>query len=302
MRVVIGLGGNALLRRGEPLEAEIQRRNVRNAMEAVARIAAQHDLVLTHGNGPQVGLLALQGEFYPGVRPYPLDLLNAETEGMLGYLFEQELRNRLPARKVAGLLTLMEVAADDPAFAHPSKPIGPMYDRAEAQRLRERYGWSVAPDGEGFRRVVSSPEPLQIIELSTIELLLTAGAVVICAGGGGIPVVRSESEGLIGVEAVIDKDLATALLAVQLQADRLLLLTDVDGVYADWQTDHPQRLERITPQRLREYPLASGSMGPKAEAACRFVEQTGRPAGIGTLEEASAILEGAAGTQVLPAQ
>jgi carbamate kinase len=298
MRVVIGLGGNALLRRGEPLEAEIQRRNVHNAMEGVARIAEQHDLVLTHGNGPQVGLLALQGESYPGVRPYPLDLLNAETEGMLGYLMEQELRNRLPARKVAGLLTLVEVAADDPAFTHPSKPIGPTYDHTEAQRLQQQYGWNVAPDGEGFRRVVPSPEPRRIIELPTIELLLATGAVVICAGGGGIPVIYSETEGLVGVEAVIDKDLVTALLAVQLKADRLLLLTDVDGVYADWQTKHPHRLDRITPHQLRAPRLAPGSMGPKAEAACRFVEQTGRPAGIGSLEEADEILEGVAGTQV----
>ena len=300
MRVVIALGGNTLLRRGQPLEAEIQRRNIGNAAAAIAAVASVHTVVVTHGNGPQVGLLALQAEAYPRLRPYPLDILGAETEGMIGYLLEQELRNHLPGRQVVTLLTQVEVAADDPAFTHPSKPIGLTYPRTEAERLAAERGWSIAPDGDAWRRVVPSPEPRRILELATIRLLVQAGALVVCAGGGGIPVVVTPAGSIHGVEAVIDKDLAAALLARELEAEALLLLTDVEAVYLDWGLPSAQPLRIVTPSQLRRYTFAPGSMGPKVEAACRFVEATGSCAGIGRLEAAAAILDGQEGTIIRP--
>lgn len=297
--MVIALGGNALVRRGEAAELELQRHNVGLAVNAIAGFA-NGPLVITHGNGPQVGLLALQAESCSSVAPYPLDVLNAETEGMLGYLIEQALRNRLPERKVVSLLTQVRVAADDPAFKQPSKPIGPLYDIAQASRLNELYNWRVMRDGKGYRRVVPSPEPLTILELPAIKVLLDAGAVVICAGGGGIPVVEKSDDTLIGVEAVIDKDLASALLAHELKAKQLLLLTDVDAVYQAWGSAAAKPIDEATVTELREQSFAPGSMGPKVEAACRFVEQTGGYAFIGRLEDAGAIVEGRAGTRILP--
>ncbi|MES9965398.1 MAG: carbamate kinase [Candidatus Sedimenticola sp. 20ELBAFRAG] len=297
--MVIALGGNALVRRGEAAEMKLQRHNVDLAVNAIAGFASG-PLVITHGNGPQVGLLALQAESCSSVAPYPLDVLNAETEGMLGYLIEQALRNRLPERKVVSLLTQVRVAADDPAFKQPSKPIGPLYDIAQASRLNELYNWRVMRDGEGYRRVVPSPEPLTILELPAIKVLLDAGAVVICAGGGGIPVVEKSDDTLIGVEAVIDKDLASALLAHELKAKQLLLLTDVDAVYQGWGSAAAKPIDEATVTELREQSFAPGSMGPKVEAACRFVEQTGGRAFIGRLEDAAAIVEGSVGTRVLP--
>jgi len=292
LRIVIALGGNALLRRGENPTAANQRHNVRIAAAALAPIARRHELVISHGNGPQVGLLALQGA------SYPLDILDAETEGMIGYLIEQELGNLLPDRRCATLLTQIEVDPNDPAFGHPDKPIGPVYSEIEAQKVAQERDWSIARDGAHFRRVVPSPGPQRIFELSVIELLVSQGVVVICAGGGGIPVVRREDGSLIGVEAVIDKDLASGLLARELQADALLLLTDVDAVYRDWGTPHACAIRRITPQALRELCFAPGSMGPKVRAACEFVEQTGGMAGIGQLSDALAILDGKAGTVI----
>lgn len=297
MLVVIALGGNALLQRGQPLEAEIQRQNISKAAAAIAAVARQHQVVVTHGNGPQVGLLALQGEAYQPVRPYPLDVLGAETEGMIGYLLEQELRNCLPERQVVTLLTQIEVAAGDRAFSHPSKPIGPLYSQQEAQKLAAERGWAVAPDGSGYRRVVPSPEPLRIIELPAIRLLVAAGALVVCAGGGGIPVMLTPAGGWLGMEAVIDKDLAAALLAKELGADALLLLTDVDAAYQDWGSPNAQPLRQVTPQQLRSYTFAPGSMAPKVEAACRFAEAGGIGA-IGKLEDAPALLAGDCGTLV----
>lgn len=300
MRVVIALGGNALLRRGQPLEADIQRHNIGRAATAMAAVARAHSVIVTHGNGPQVGLLALQAEADPRLRPYPLDILGAETEGMIGYLLEQELRNHLPGREVATLLTQVEVTADDPAFAHPTKPIGPTYSRADAERLAAERGWTIALDGDVWRRVVPSPEPRRILELATLRLLVQVGALVVCAGGGGIPVVVTPAGGIHGVEAVIDKDLAAALLARELQAEALLLLTDVEAVYLDWGRPRAQPLHRVTPSQLRRYAFAPGSMGPKVEAACRFVEATGGSAGIGRLEAASALLSGSEGTIIRP--
>jgi len=300
VRIVAALGGNALLRRGEPLEADIQRRNSARAVEALAPLGREHELVVTHGNGPQVGLLALQALAYPEVAPYPLDVLGAESEGMIGYLLEQELRNALPGRPVATLLTQVVVDPDDPAFRRPSKPIGPVYEEAEARRLAAQRGWTVAPDGPGWRRVVPSPEPRAIVELEAIRLLVGSGVLVVCAGGGGIPVVAGPAGELRGVEAVVDKDLAAALLAELLGADCLLLLTDVRAVVRGFGSERAEPIGEATPEELRAERLDPGSMGPKVEAACRFVERTGGSAAIGALEDAAALAAGRAGTRVLP--
>ncbi len=300
MRLVIALGGNALLKRGEAPSAEAQRRNVALAADAVAAVARSHTVVVTHGNGPQVGLLALQAEDSTRVPPFPLDLLDAETEGMIGYLIEQELASRLPGQRIATLLTQIEVAATDPAFGEPNKPIGPAFTEQEARSLARARGWKVAPDGDRWRRVVPSPEPLRILELATIRLLVDAGVVVICAGGGGIPVLVTRTGGIRGVEAVIDKDLAAALLARDIGANALLLLTDVDAVYLEWATPAARALREATPRELRRHHFAAGSMGPKIEAACRFVEATRGFAGIGRLEDAFHIIEGRRGTIVHP--
>ena len=298
MRVVIALGGNALLRRGERAHADAQRANVARAVRSIAEVAREHEVVVTHGNGPQVGLLALQAEAYPGVDPYPLDVLGAESEGMIGYVLEQELMNVLPGRAVATLLTQIEVDPDDPAFAQPTKRIGPVYKRSTAAMLAAGRGWTVARDDDGWRRVVGSPEPRAILAAETIGGLVDDGVLVICAGGGGIPVVVDAEGHIRGAEAVIDKDLAAALLAQRLNASALLLLTDVPNVVAGWGEPGATALQRATPPQLRSMRFAPGSMGPKVEAVCRFVEATGGVAAIGALEDAAAILEGRAGTRV----
>jgi carbamate kinase len=300
-RLVVALGGNALLRRGEPLTAEIQRRHAAQAMTLVAELAADHDVVLTHGNGPQVGLLALQALAYADVPPYPLDVLGAESEGMIGYVLEQELQNRLPERTAVTVLTQVVVDHDDPAFRRPTKPIGPVYTEEQARRLALELGWTVAPDGGHFRRVVASPRPLRIVELSAIRMLVDAGAIVVCTGGGGIPVTMNGAGTLRGVEAVIDKDLAAELLARSLEADFLLMLTDVPAVMRDWGAPDARPIERATPAELRTMQFADGSMGPKVDAACRFVEATGGIAAIGALGDATRIVAGEAGTRVVPA-
>jgi carbamate kinase len=304
MRVVVALGGNALLRRGEPLTAENQRANARVACKALAPVALEHELVISHGNGPQVGLLALQGSAYTEVDPYPLDLLGAQTEGMIGYLIQQELGNELPQEKrLASLLTLIEVDPKDRAFEDPTKPIGPVYERDESERLAKEKGWVFKPDGDSFRRVVPSPLPKRIFGVEPVEWLLERDAVVICAGGGGIPVMYIDEpvpagRRLVGVEAVIDKDLASALLAKDLRADALAIVTDVDAVYADWGTPEQRAIRRATPEALAETEFAAGSMGPKVRAACSFVEETGRLAAIGSIEDTPALLRGEAGTIV----
>ena len=306
MRLVIALGGNALLRRGEPMTIENQRQNVRVAAAALAPLAHGHELVITHGNGPQVGLLALQSAAYAAVPEYPLDVLGAQTEGMVGYLLEQELGNLLPVeQRLATILTQVEVDPEDPAFDHPTKPIGPVYSQAEAERAASERGWSIAPDGAGWRRVVASPLPRRIFEIEVIRLLVERGVVVICAGGGGIPTMylpgRAEpghDRTLVGVEAVIDKDRAGALLAAQLGADVFLMLTDADAVLLDWGTSDERPIARAAPDALETLPFAAGSMGPKVEAACAFVRETGGVAGIGALADAEAVLRGDAGTLV----
>ena len=292
MRVVAALGGNALLRRGEPMTVAVQRQNARRAAAALAPLARTHDLVVTHGNGPQVGLLALQAELDPGHGPVPFDLLGAETEGAIGYVLEQELGNALPGRELATILTRTVVDAADPALQAPTKFVGQGYEDEEAQRLADERGWQMRRDGDRMRRVVGSPEPREIVELPAIRLLVDAGMLVICAGGGGVPVTRSP-DGLAGIEAVVDKDLTAALLAEELEADLLLLLTDVEGVLVDGRP-----VELAGPEALRAFGLPAGSMGPKAEAAARFVERTGGHAAIGSLEAASELALGLAGTQV----
>ncbi|MBW8752425.1 MAG: carbamate kinase [Propionibacteriales bacterium] len=299
MRLVIALGGNALLRRGQPMTAENQRANIRAAARCIAEVVEGNEIVVAHGNGPQVGLLALQAAAYVDVPAYPLDVLGAQTEAMIGYVIEQELGNLLPDEQpLATILTMVEVDRDDPAFAHPTKPIGPVYPRDHAVVLAADAGWSIAPDGDGFRRVVASPKPTRIFEIRPIRQLLEQGTIVVCAGGGGIPTVFDEHGDLRGVEAVVDKDATSAMLAEELDADLLVIATDVDGVYLDWGTPQQRRLERTTPDELGELGLAEGSMGPKVEAAARFVRATGKRAVIGSLDELADLVAGTAGTVV----
>lgn len=298
MLIVVALGGNALLRRRQPLDAETQRGNVAIAAEAIAIIAADNTVVVTHGNGPQVGLLALQALAFRSVPAYPLDILGAESEGMIGYMIEQELRNRLPGRDVATLLTMAAVCANDSAFDAPTKPIGPIYTPEEAARIGRERDWQFRPDGNDVRRVVPSPEPVRILEIEAIRTLVRAGVVTICAGGGGIPVVEGDDGGLTGVEAVVDKDLSDALLAQALAADRLLMLTDVSAVYEGWGRPDSKALRKTTPAVLRGMAFEPGTMAPKVEAACRFVERTGGEAAIGALSKIRAILAGKSGTIV----
>ncbi len=301
MRIVVALGGNALLKRGQPLSAQVQRENVRVAARALAPLALEHELVISHGNGPQVGLLALQSAAYAGVDPYPLDVLGAETEGMIGYMIEQELGNLVPFEKpFATILTMVEVDPEDPAFQNPSKPIGPVYSEEEARRLQAEKGWVLRPDGDRWRRVVPSPMPQRIFELRPVRWLLEKGTLVICAGGGGIPTMYLPgTRTLVGAEVVIDKDRASALLALQLEADLFVMATDADGVYLDWGTPQARRLERTTPAELLGHRFAAGSMGPKVEAACEFVNRTGQRAAVGALDQLGAMVDGAAGTQVV---
>jgi carbamate kinase len=302
MRIVIALGGNALLRRSDPMTTEVQRRNVAIAAQAIAPLAAEHSIVVVHGNGPQVGLLSLQAEAYQGAEPYPLDVLDAGTQGMIGYLIQQELRSLLPAQsQVTTLLTMIMVDPDDPAFANPTKFVGPVYAKEDADALAAEKGWAFRPDGTAWRRVVPSPEPHRILEIEPITWLLERGAVVICAGGGGIPTMLPSSGAgeLVGVEAVIDKDLAGELLAEDVRADLYLMATDVDGVYLDWGTPEQRRLDRVTAEELASHKFAAGSMGPKVEAAARFATKTGGRAAIGSLADIAGIVAGTAGTSVV---
>lgn len=301
---MVALGGNALMRRGRPMSSSEQRANVAIAAEAVARLAIEHEIVLTHGNGPQVGMLALQSDTAPGEPSWPLDVLGAESEGLIGYPLELALQNRLPERHIVALLTRVEVRREDQAFRSPTKPIGPIYDAGQAKELAARRGWNMVADGPGWRRAVPSPQPVRILELPAIRLLVEFGAIVICSGGGGIPVAMraggpgSDHGEMEGIEAVIDKDLAAALLARELQADALLMLTDVDAVFQNWGRAGASPINFATPDDLRKVSFDAGSMGPKVEAACRFVEAGGRQACIGRLEEAAEVLASRRGTTV----
>jgi carbamate kinase len=302
MRILVALGGNALLRRGEEMSAENQRRNVRIAAEALAPLGREHQLIISHGNGPQVGLLALQGAAYAEVGPYPLDVLGAQTEGMIGYMIEQELGNILPFEQpLATVLSMVEVDPDDPAFQNPSKPIGPVYTEEESQRLAAEKGWAMAPDGNGFRRVVASPMPKRIFQIRPVKWLLEKGCIVICAGGGGIPTMYGPNRTLGGAECVVDKDRASALLARELEAEFFVMATDADAVYLDWGKPTQRAIRRISPQALAAHDFAAGSMGPKVEAAVEFATRTGKTAAIGALADIVRITRGEAGTLVTPA-
>jgi carbamate kinase len=300
MLVVAALGGSALLGSDGRLDVAAQRAHVVDAVRALAPLAAEHQLIVTHGSAPQVGLLSLQSALYPGVAPYPLDVLGAETEGMVGYLLQQELANQIRDREVVSLLTQVVVDADDPAFSAPAKLVGPHLAEVDATRLARDRGWTVARDGDGYRRAVPTPEPLAIVELPTIRRLVAAGSVVICAGGGGIPVEVDRTGTVRGVDAVIDKDRSAALLAALLDADVLLLLTDVPAVISDWRSAFARELRHVTPDELRMLAFEPHSMGAKVAAAARFVERTGKRAAIGAVADAAAVLAGEAGTQITP--
>jgi len=300
MRIVVALGGNALLKRGEPMTAEVQRKNVKTAAQALAPLAKEHQIVIAHGNGPQVGLLALQASAYKEVEAYPLDVLGAQTEGSIGYMIEQELGNLLPFEvPFATILTMVEVDPNDPAFQNPTKFVGPIYDKAQADSLAKEKSWVFKQDGNKWRRVVPSPLPKRIFEIRPIQWLLEKGAIVVCTGGGGIPTMYEPgTRTLVGAEVVIDKDRASALLAEQLEADLFVMATDVDAVYLDWGTPQQRALHQVTASELRGSEFPAGSMGPKVGAACRFVEATGGRAAIGSLTEIQKIVDGTAGTQV----
>jgi carbamate kinase len=299
MRLVIALGGNALLQRGQPMTDTQQRENVRIAAVQISKVATGNELVIAHGNGPQVGLLALQSAAYREVSPYPLDVLGAQTEGMIGYMIEQELGNLLPFEvPFATLLTQVEVDPADPAFQHPTKPIGPVYSKEEATLLAQEKGWHIAPDGDKFRRVVASPRPQRIFEIRPVKWLLEKGTIVICAGGGGIPTCYGENRKLSGVEAVIDKDLCSALLAQELDADLLIIATDVNAAYLDWGKPTQKAIAETHPDELDKLGFAAGSMGPKVQAACEFARKTGKDAVIGALPDIVAITERTAGTRI----
>jgi carbamate kinase len=299
VRIVIALGGNALLERGQRPDSDVQEHNVEIAVAALAPMADDHDLIITHGNGPQVGVLALESASDRSLtHPYPLDSLGAETQGLIGYWLLQELQHRLPGRTVAALITQTVVDPHDPAFAHPTKFVGPVYDLDDAERVAADRGWAIAADGDRWRRVVASPQPVSIVEAPTIRLLLVAGTVVVCAGGGGIPVVTGADGVLRGVEAVVDKDLTAALLAEEMDADALVVLTDVDGVYRDHGSPDASLIGAATAAELRAMRFPAGSMGPKIDAVCRFVERTGGVAAIGRLADAAVLLSGERGTLV----
>ncbi|MCR4542576.1 carbamate kinase [Pseudomonas sp. 18.1.10] len=303
MRIVVALGGNALLRRGEPMTADNQRANIRIATEQIAKIHPGNELVIAHGNGPQVGLLSLQAAAYTQVSPYPLDVLGAETEGMIGYIIEQELGNLLDFEvPFATLLTQVEVDANDPAFKNPTKPIGPVYSKAEAEQLAAEKGWAIAPDGDKYRRVVASPRPKRIFEIRPIKWLLEKSSIVICAGGGGIPTMYGEDGKLKGIEAVIDKDLCSSLLASQLEADLLVIATDVNAAFIDYGKPTQKAIGQAHPDEIEKLGFAAGSMGPKVQAACEFARKTGKTAVIGSLSDIEAIVQGSAGTRISTAK
>ncbi|MFD8561835.1 carbamate kinase [Streptosporangium canum] len=301
MRVLVALGGNALLRRAQRPDADVQQENLRDAVTSLASLAERHELIITHGNGPQVGVLALESAKDANLtRPYQLDTIVAETQGMIGYWMLQALQNALPGRQVAAMVTQTLVSAVDPAFDDPTKFVGEVYDRQEAEKLAREYGWTVKPDGQYWRRVVPSPAPQRVVETRLIRRLVRDHVLTICAGGGGIPVIRNEKGRLQGVEAVIDKDLTGSVLAEALEADVFMMLTDVPRVARNFGTPQQEDIAHTTPHQLRAEEFPAGSMGPKVEAACRFVETTGDMAAIGKLDEAERILEGKGGTIVTP--
>lgn len=299
MRIVAALGGNALLERGEKPDSDIQQSHVQHAVAALAPLARAHDLIVTHGNGPQVGMLAMESARDPALsHPYPFDVLGAQTQGMIGYWLVQALAAAVPGSQVGCLICQTLVDPADPAFSNPAKFVGPVYSRAQADALADDRGWTMRLDGASWRRVVSSPEPREIVEMPLIRMLVDSGALVVCAGGGGVPVMADGQGGLHGAEAVVDKDLTAALLARAVRADALLLLTDVPAVIDGFGTPGARPVTRATPAELRALQAPAGSMGPKVDAASRFAEATGGLAAIGRLDDAEALLAGTAGTTV----
>lgn len=297
--LVIALGGNALLQRGAVLSAENQYKSISLIADAIGKLAKKYRIAIVHGNGPQVGLLALQNLAYSDVPPYPLDILVAESQGMIGYMLAQQLGAFHPAQPVSTLLTRVLVDSEDPAYQQPSKFIGPVYDPQQQTELEQKYGWSMKLDGKYLRRVVPSPEPKKIIDIEAINLLLAKNHIVICNGGGGVPMVAS-AEGMVGSEAVIDKDLASALLAEALDADHLMILTDADAVYQHWGTPQQKAIRSATTEELAPMAVADGSMGPKIMAVSRFVQRSGKVAHIGALSDIESVLAGTAGTLIMP--
>ena len=302
MKIVIALGGNALLQRGQPLEADLQRENIRKAAEVISKVADEHQVILTHGNGPQVGLLALQNSAYKEVTPYPLDVLGAETAGMIGYMMNMEIRNLRPKLPIVTMVTETLVDSADPAFKNPTKYVGPVYSEEEARALAEEKNWQVKPDGEYFRRVVPSPKPQRVIEGNTVGQLSDAGALVICSGGGGVPVCKNEKGILEGIEAVVDKDLTSTVLAKQLKADALIIMTDVDAVCVNFGKPDQKKIHNATPDAINSLDFPAGSMGPKIDAVADFVEEGGQYAAIGSLYDLAEIVEGTAGTRISKAE
>ena len=299
MKIVIALGGNALLKRGEPMTAENQRENVKTACAQIARVYDGNQLIITHGNGPQVGLLALQNNAYKEVPMYPLDVLGAETVGMIGYMIQQELSNAVPrSASIATVLTQIQVDPQDPAFQKSSKPVGPVYSKEEADKIAAEKGWTMAPDNDKYRRVVASPKPVNIYGLRPLKTLIENNYIVICGGGGGIPTWVDDAGKQHGAEAVIDKDLASALLATLIDADLFVIATDVDGAYIDWGKPEQKRIALATPDAALAFGFASGSMGPKIEAAANFAKATGKDAVIGALADIEQIVAGKAGTRI----
>lgn len=299
MKIVIALGGNALLKRGEPMTAENQRENVKTACAQIARVYDGNQLIITHGNGPQVGLLALQNNAYKEVPMYPLDVLGAETAGMIGYMIQQELSNTVPgSASIATVLTQIQVDPKDPAFQKPSKPVGPVYSKEEADKIAAEKGWTMAPDNDKYRRVVASPKPVNIFGLEPLKTLIDHKYIVVCGGGGGIPTWVDDKGKQHGAEAVIDKDLATALLATLIDADLFVIATDVDGAYLDWGKPEQKRIALAAPDAALAFGFANGSMGPKIEAAANFAKATGKDAVIGALADIEQIVAGKAGTRI----
>ena len=304
MRIVVALGGNALLKRGEPMTAQNQSANIRLAAEQLAKVKPKNELIISHGNGPQVGLLALQHAAYYAqdskIEPYPLDVLVSQTVGMIGYMLQQELTNLLPATPTQTLVTQVIVDEHDPAFSKPSKPIGQVYTQAEAEKLAAEKGWTVMPDGQYYRRAVPSPKPQDVTGINAVKALLAQDHIVICGGGGGVPCVKNAQGQLTGVEAVVDKDLATAVIANHLDADLFIIATDVNAACVNFQKEGERKIAKANPAALEALSaeFAAGSMGPKVQAVINFVKATGKDAAIGSLADIENIVAGKAGTRV----
>lgn len=295
--IVVAIGGNALLQRGELMSCQNQQKSISQTAISLAKLAKDYRLVVVHGNGPQVGLLSLQNDAYADCPSYPFDVLGAETQGMIGYLIQQGLNAAIKDSFTTTVLTRIVVDPNDPAITNPTKFIGPVYTEQQAKILAEDNNWVIKPDGVHWRRVVPSPKPIEVLEIKAIKDLLAQDHLVICGGGGGAPVIEKDGA-YQGFEAVIDKDMTAALIAEEVGADHLLILTDGDYVCLNWNQDDEQRLEQVTAKELSQYHFPAGSMGPKVDACCQFVENTGGIGHIGDLSKAFEIMREQTGTHV----